>query len=506
MVGINSLANGFGISNKINKSNNLLSRSLEKLSSGKKINSAKDNPAGLVISNFLQSQNSGILQAIRNNQEAYNVIGIAEGGLNEVSSMLNSIKGLATHAGNSGVTGRSQVAADQAEVNSMLGTINRIASTTKYSDQFLLNGNKSISAESNDPGAILDMSMSEIKLSADVENTDVDISFSGNQADQAEKAYLETDFATGNQMLTTDQEFTVTGELGSQSFSFTAGTQISEVAEVINQFSGKTGVEAYATDTDSELRLTSTEYGSSQSVSVEQSKGDAFAAQGDTATDTGQDLTININGQSYTGEGLTVDVQNSDFSGTFQFNQGADTTPTDPAVPTVAQLDYAEDNLTNADVAQDAKLNTTGGMRLQLGEGSGGQEREDYSLPNVSLSNIGQIEVDGEKYSLNDLFSGGRASLANDPDLAMKIVDQAVRDVSAMRADMGAYQANTLQATQNSLEVAFENITAAESGIADTDFAKEVTEQVAAELKVRTGVLALQQFKNSSSNILKLLG
>jgi len=109
-----------------------LSKSLQKLSSGYRINTAADDPAGLVISEQLRAQIGGLKAAVRNSQEAANLVGISEGALQEINDTLVSIRALALHASNTGVVGEDQVAADQAEVDNAVQSIQRIASTTRY--------------------------------------------------------------------------------------------------------------------------------------------------------------------------------------------------------------------------------------------------------------------------------------------------------------------------------------------------------------------------------------
>ena len=97
-------------------SNRNLAKSLEKLSSGYRINTGQDGPADLIISEQLRAQSVGLERAIRNTQEATNVLGIAEGALNEMNEILKKMRALALHASNSGITSSTQVAADQAEL------------------------------------------------------------------------------------------------------------------------------------------------------------------------------------------------------------------------------------------------------------------------------------------------------------------------------------------------------------------------------------------------------
>ena len=116
----------------LNKTTFALNKSLQKLSSGFRINTASDDPAGLVISEQLRAQVSGLKAAVRNSQEASNLIGISEGALQEINDLLISIRALGLHASNTGVVGSDQVAADQAEVDNAVASIQRIASIARY--------------------------------------------------------------------------------------------------------------------------------------------------------------------------------------------------------------------------------------------------------------------------------------------------------------------------------------------------------------------------------------
>lgn len=297
---INGLG-GSAIFNTLNRSNKSLSKAMEKLSTGSKINQASDDPAGLVISSQMRAQIAGTQRAIQNTQEANSMLSIAEGGLASISKPLAKAKQLALASANSGVTTEEQTRANQAEMNNILSSIQNIASTTSYSGRSLLNG------------------------------------------------------ASAN-------------------------------------------------------------------------------------------------------------------------------------------------------------------LHLQLGESAGGADS--FSLPNISLESLGKISIEEEvtdpdtgavstvrnEYSMADLFAGGRAALAEKPEIAAQVVDQAVKDIAGMRAEIGAYQANTLDSNANSLEVALANIYATESAISDTDIAKAVTEQTTASIKTQAGLLGVQKLNKSAGQYLKLLG
>ncbi|MCX6827576.1 MAG: hypothetical protein NTV06_10000, partial [candidate division Zixibacteria bacterium] len=121
-------------------------RSMEKLSSGYRINRAADNPAGLVISEQFRAQIAGLNRAIDNSEGSVNMIQTAEGAMTELNSLLISMRELAIHAANEGFNDANQLAADQAEINNAIKTIDRISANTQFGTKKLLDGTKSNTA------------------------------------------------------------------------------------------------------------------------------------------------------------------------------------------------------------------------------------------------------------------------------------------------------------------------------------------------------------------------
>ncbi len=269
----------------LGQSQSALSSSLSKLSSGYRINKGADGPADLVISEQLRSQMNGLSRAVRNTNEAINVLSIAEGALNEMNNILKKMKALAIHAASDGVTSPDQIEADQAELDSGIQTLQRIADTTKYSDQMLLNGNKDITytVSTNIVGTqnnqMVDHGASTFEQIYKREGYSVTFGFNGatnvdrdtniGDADftkQAMKAYLEID-PTANGIsqvddegkLTQGQSFILTGALGSRSFNFGKGTAITDIVKAIESYSGSTGVNASLTfNSDQAINQTGT--------------------------------------------------------------------------------------------------------------------------------------------------------------------------------------------------------------------------------------------------------
>ncbi|UCD58449.1 MAG: flagellin [Candidatus Hydrogenedentota bacterium] len=117
-----------------------LQQSLRQLSSGLRLNSAADDPAGLAISEHLRARIGGINAMASNTSRAINLVQTAEGALTEVNTQLADIRGLAVQAGNQAVLGDSGLQAIQQQINNAIGSINRIAETTQFAGQPLLNG------------------------------------------------------------------------------------------------------------------------------------------------------------------------------------------------------------------------------------------------------------------------------------------------------------------------------------------------------------------------------
>ena len=148
---VNNLASQIA-QNNLSNANMALNTSLQRLSSGLRINSGADDPAGLVISQEQMAQMSGLQTAITNTSKAGNVVQIADGALNETNSLLLQIRGLAVDAANAGVNNPNSLAADQAQIANALSTISRIATSTQFGSNKLLDGSHAAATTSTNSG------------------------------------------------------------------------------------------------------------------------------------------------------------------------------------------------------------------------------------------------------------------------------------------------------------------------------------------------------------------
>src|SRR5688572_1313337 len=140
MTRINTNVSSLVARNTLNRSNAALEQSLTRLSTGLRINTGKDDPAGLIASENLRSDITSIKKAISNTDRANQVIATADSALGQVSSLLNDIRGLVTESANAGALSDEQLAANQLQVDSSLEALNRIAQTTTFQGRRLLDG------------------------------------------------------------------------------------------------------------------------------------------------------------------------------------------------------------------------------------------------------------------------------------------------------------------------------------------------------------------------------
>ena len=138
----------------LGQNNQGLAGSLERLSTGLRINRGKDDPAGLIASQNLRAEQSAIGAALKNAERADQVVNIAEGGLNEVSSLLTELQGLLTSTANDAGLSAEEKEANQLQIDSILQTIDRVASATSFQGKKLLNGNLDYTTSSIDSNGL----------------------------------------------------------------------------------------------------------------------------------------------------------------------------------------------------------------------------------------------------------------------------------------------------------------------------------------------------------------
>jgi flagellin-like hook-associated protein FlgL len=222
--------------NVLGKNMNALQTSLQRLSTGFKINSGKDDPAGLIASEMLRSDVTGIKMAIRNTERANMMIATAESALNEVTNLLNDIRGLVTEAANTGAMSWEMIYANQLQVDASLDAIDRIAAQTTFMGQKLLDGSLDFNMVGIDRNNLKGLAVNQVTFGQNAAPAEVVI----NVRAAAEKAELYF-----NQPgLAESMILRWGGNYGFDMETFEKGATVAEIAEIVNKRSDGTGVVA----------------------------------------------------------------------------------------------------------------------------------------------------------------------------------------------------------------------------------------------------------------------
>ena len=177
MTRINTNVNSLIAQSRLDRTNNQLQTSLTRLSTGLRINSGKDDPAGLIASEALRSDITAINKALSNTQRANQIIATADSALGQVATLLNDVRGLVTEAANSGALSDEEIAANQLQIDSSLEAINRIAQTTTFQGKRLLDGSLDFVTNAGSVSTLRDIRIDQANLgSTGSVKVDVDIS------------------------------------------------------------------------------------------------------------------------------------------------------------------------------------------------------------------------------------------------------------------------------------------------------------------------------------------
>ncbi|MDR2641225.1 MAG: hypothetical protein LBC74_00360, partial [Planctomycetaceae bacterium] len=223
---------------------------LTRLSTGLRINSGKDDPAGLIASELLKSDMTATSKAIINTQRANSLLSIAESSLGQINNLLNDLKGLVVEAASEGTMSASQIKANQLQINATLDSIDRIAKTTNYLGKPILDGSMDFQTRGVDRNLLLDLKVFQANLSA---NSQMDINI--QVLATATKAQLFYDKSG----ISYDTVLEVAGNAGVDTFKFAAGSTVQDIATAINAVTDSTGVRAIVGDeaTHGQIMLTS---------------------------------------------------------------------------------------------------------------------------------------------------------------------------------------------------------------------------------------------------------
>ena len=476
-LGINTNVASLSAQNNLNKSQSLSDQALERLSSGLRINSAKDDAAGLAISSRFDSQIRGLNVAQRNANDGISLAQTAEGALGQAGDLLQRIRELSVQSAND-TNSASDRKSLQAEVSQLQAELNRVADTTNFNGRTLLNG---------------DFTNAQFQVGANANQT-INVSLSsarasdiGNYTFSANGSALGT--ATASNGVAGGEIVTIAGNGESKSFTTGAGNSAAALAKSINEFTGDTGVEATAR-TEATLSgfaagTVSFKLASDNSTAIDISAtitaGDfssLAAAINDTTASTG--VTAQVVNDAGTDKLKLVNDKGNDIDITAYTNTGT-------ATATIVGSNTGDTGITFSGAVTDA--NVTGSVDLSSSSAfsvSGGTTS--IAAGGGTLSDVASIDITDAE--------GANAAIAT--------IDAALNSINSQRADLGAIQ-NRFTSTIDAIATTSENLSAAQSRILDADFAAETAKLSKAQVLQQAGISVLAQANARPQQVLSLL-
>lgn len=452
-------------SNQLHRTENKLSVTMERLSTGLKLNSAEDSPAGMAISNKMKAQIDALDKASDNSTDAISVMEIADGALNEVTSIIQRMRELSVQAA-SGIYTYDDKSAIQSEIAQLRDEVDRVSSNTEFNTKPLLDGSsdtrvytrKSVSQEMT----YSDITRINISDEVDSKHYKVEVTEAAKQAQSSISGYP----AGG---ITEDGTISINGV----SAAIKAGTSeedyLAQVHDLVEQAGANMKVNGNSID------ITSKKYGSASqldiSISDELANALGYTTQGDGYTDaqTGTDAKVTA------GDGFTHPIVTSEGNRVYISDDNG------------FKMDFMVD--ASADLTEyDIDVTDIGTMTIQIGANQ--YQEMDLRIPEVSAQSLYLDEID--------------VAVAGGADKALGTLDKALSQVNSVRSRIGAFQ-NRLEYANASLDETSENMTSAYSTLTDTDMATEMTEYASQNILNQAGISVLSQANDLPQQVLSLL-
>ena len=463
--------------NILGKTNSALDKSLERLSSGYRINRAADDAAGLAISEKMKTQIAGLEQAARNAADGISVIQTAEGALDEVEAMLQRMRELSVQAAN-GVNTDEDRAAIQDEIDQLNEEITRVSNTTEFNTKKLLNGTVDRRSYSNNEKIQL------ISLSDSVSTIDYELEVI--TAPEPAKALMEEIPDTTNRTGPFGTGFEGKISINEKEIQITEDDDLTSIYEKLREAGANVGVDVKPVVQDAN---DADKYNVS---TIQDAERILFETK-----DMGDDAKIEIycdNEKLANALGITSGKKEFGVDAVVELNYdiGFERTATvsiDGNYVTVTDID---DFRMKFKVDGTAKAKVTvleaGPMDLQIGANEG--QTMEVRIPKVDTHTLGTAVV-----NVNTQESAQKA---------ITIFEDAINEVSSIRAKLGAYQ-NRLEHSINSLNISAENLTEALSRVEDVDMAKEMVTYTQQQVLSQSGNAMLAQANERPQQILSLL-
>lgn len=466
-----------------------LSTSLQRLSSGLRINSAKDDAAGLAISDRMSSQIRGMTQATRNANDGVSLAQTAEGALSSSGDILQRIRELAVQSSNA-TNSASDRQALQTEVGQLASELNRIAQTTTFNGQALLDGT---------------MGTATFQVGADANQTIqatganfLTNTYGNNRVENDQIAAQATTSATA---ATGGATIEINGMRGSATYTTVNNDTAKSIAAGVNKNTSDTGVTATAR-TDVNLDLGTDE---SYTLDLEgDNVGDAVTVSFSVGTgaDSAADYAAGINAINAQSAKTGITAQYDEKNGGLKLSHasGADIKVTNTATAANTKLDVGTYEV-DGDVT--AAISSINPNDVAIGHGRVTFDSEG----SFSIEDSGSgLAVGAAATGVSDLRAVSELDVTtfDGAQLAIKIADAALASVNNQRASFGALQSR-FSSTISNLSATTENLSASRSRIVDTDFAAETASLTRSQILQQAGTAMLAQANSLPNGVLSLL-
>ena len=460
---------------------NRLSKSMKRLSSGYKINSAEDNPAGMAISNKMKAQIDGLNQAEANSDDGQSVLRIADGALNEVSNMLQRIRELSVQAAN-GTNSYSDRQSIQDEIDQLTQEVDRISTDTEYNKKTLLDGSANtrvyVSGTHKDTTKFA-RSATRIDFSEEV--------LPGDYTITVDEVAKEATYTLDMSNLINDPNFDGgTVSINGVGIEYEKGMSVDDVYKQLMSVADEIGCKFEKDPNKAGVyNITADNKGSKETLTIGMSKEMAQK----TGLSKAQGVVQNADDESYkliaSGSDAKVTLGN-EFGSTVITNvEGNRVKITDKGG---FSMDFLlSDDVQNGDTLT-FDVTDVGAMTIQIGANQ--YQNMDVHIPEVSSESLYLDTV-------NVAVNGGA-------DKAISTMDAAIAKLSAVRSGIGAYT-NRLEYASSSLAETQEDMTTAYSGLMDTDMASEMTEYTQQNILEQAAVSVLSQANDIPQQVLSLL-
>lgn len=495
-----------------------MKNSLEKLSSGLRINKAADDASGMTIADSLRSQASGLGQAIKNTNDAMGIIQIADKAMDEQIKILDTIKTKAIQAAQDGQTSESR-SAIQSDIIRLIQGLDYIGNTTSFNGQALLSGQ---------------FTNKEFQVGA-YSNQSIKASIGSTTSDKIGQIRLETGSMIKEALeakLTFKQVDGVKDVMmESVKISHSAGTGIGVLSEVINKSSDKTGIRAtwnVITTSDKAIvsgglngvSINGMVLGDILDIKANDSDGRLVAAINKVTNQTGVEAYVDqegrLNLRSTDGRGIRFSAQDpANGNRSIDTVNGGDDINGDPLDNTAGSLNYGRLTLARLD-ARDIVVTSHDSPDNLFYEGIGFFEG-DPSKTAQTVTNLRDVmglfkadvrSASGMNYNgtiaNENLDMGAGVTTLRGAMLTIDIAESATKLLDKIRADLGSVQGQMIS-TINNISVTQVNVKAAESQIREVDFAAESAEFSKLNILTQSGSYALSQANAVQQNILRLL-